>query len=583
MDNGLKEYNVKNLTILISLATLAVLNGCGGTETPATTVAQASKSRAAAVAMPDSESARVAADVLSAGGNAVDAAVAAGFVLAVTEPEAGNIGGGGFMLIYLDGKPYFLDYRETAPLAAHRDMFLDQDGNVIRDASTMGHLSVGVPGSVAGHWEAHQRFGTLPWRDLVMPSVLLARDGFVVHPQLAENVQEVIPRYTGKTNFARYFGTVKKDEVFRQPELAEALQRIADQGTDGFYKGDTADLIVAEMNRGSGLISHEDLERYRAVWREPLRANWRDREILAAPPPSSGGFAVIQLLKMKDLLAHEFDGVPHNSARYVHLVAEIEKRVFADRAEYLGDPDYTDVPLDKLLSDDYLRRRASEVDPDKVSAVTDVRPGLESMNTTHYSVVDGDGNAVSTTTTLNLSFGSGVVVEGAGFLLNDEMDDFSVKPGVPNAYGVVGNIANEIQPGKRMLSSMSPTILLKNNKVDFVVGTPGGSTIFTTVFQMIVNTYDFGMSPLQSAGASRFHHQLPQADRITYSPTVPLPDETVSQLSEFGYRTIPHPYDYGDVQTIFRDGERWSAASDPRKRGESRVIEIPATDQTKTD
>lgn len=562
---------------LLFVLAIVLMAGCNAPESGTAPQTPAERSRFAAVAMPDAESARVTADILRAGGNAVDAAVAAGFVLAVTLPEAGNIGGGGFMLFYLDGEPYFLDYRETAPLAAHRDMYLDEDGNVIRGASTVGHLAAGVPGSVAGLWEAHRRFGTLPWRDVVMPAVLLARDGFVVHPELAANVKGKLRAYRGKTNFEEYFGEVRAGEVFRQPELAETLQRIADNGAEGFYKGRTAKLIVDDMARNNGLVTHEDLERYRAVWREPLRADWRNLEILAAPPPSSGGFAVIQLLKIKDLLAHEFDDVPHNSARYVHLIAEIEKRVFADRAEYLGDPDYYDVPLDKLLSDDYLRRRAAEIKPDAISTIEEVRPGLESMETTHYSIVDGDGNAVSTTTTLNLSFGSGAVVEDAGFLLNDEMDDFSVKPGVPNAYGAVGNIANEIQPGKRMLSSMSPTIILKDAAVDYVTGTPGGTTIFTTVFQMIVNNYDFRMSPLQSAGASRFHHQLPQADIITYSPTVPLPDETISQLSELGYRTIPHPYDYGDVQTIHRNGNEWLAASDPRKRGESRVVESPGS------
>ncbi|NNC78395.1 MAG: gamma-glutamyltransferase [Woeseiaceae bacterium] len=560
-------------------ALIAVASGCSDQKETAAKPATTAKPPVAAVAMPDSQSAAVSAAILEAGGNAVDAAVAAGFALAVTEPEAGNIGGGGFMLIYMDGEASFLDYRETAPLAAHRDMYLDEDGEVIEGASRVGHLSAGVPGSVAGLWEAHQRFGSLPWRDLVLPAVSLARDGFIVHPRLADQVSGMIERNEGATNFDKYFQAARSGELFRQAELAATLQRIADNGVDGFYAGKTADLIVADMARGGGLITHEDLQRYRAVWREPLRANWRNYEILSAPPPSSGGFAVIQLLKIKDLLAHEFENVPHNSTKYVHLIAEIEKRVFADRAEYLGDPDYYDVPLDRLLSEEYLRKRAMEVNPDRVSTVDEVLPGLESMDTTHYSVVDGSGNAVSTTTTLNLSFGSRVVVEGAGFLLNDEMDDFSVKPGVPNAFGVIGNIANEIQPGKRMLSSMSPTILLKDRSVDFVVGTPGGSTIFTTVFQMIVNTYEYGMSPLQSAGAARFHHQLPQAEYITYSPTVPLPDETISQLAEMGYKVIAHPYDYGDVQSIQRTGGSWLAASDPRKRGEAQVLEIARPDQ----
>jgi len=540
---------------------------------PLAPAAQATTAGTAAIAIPDRDSAAVGAAILEAGGNAVDAAVAVGFSLAVTEPEAGNIGGGGFMLFYLDGVPYFLDYRETAPLAAHRDMYLDENGEVIEGASTTGHLAVGVPGSVAGLWVAHQRFGTLPWKDVVMPAVRLARDGFVVHPRLARNLASGVKEYDGRTNFADYFDGVAEGDVLRQPELADTLQRIADDGPAGFYGGETADLIVAEMQRGGGLIRHEDLERYTAVWREPLQAQWRQYEIYSAPPPSSGGFAVIQLLKIRDLLAHEFEGLAHNSAQYVHLVAEIEKRVFADRAEYLGDADYVEVPLDRLLSDAYLEQRAREISVDTISRLEDVQPGFESMETTHYSIVDYDGNAVSTTTTLNLSFGSGVVVSGAGFLLNDEMDDFSVKPGVPNAYGVVGSTANEIQPGKRMLSSMSPTILTRDGEVDFVVGTPGGSTIFTTVFQMIVNNYDYGMDAESGAGASRFHHQLLPPDVITYSPSVPLPQETISQLGERGYKVVPHGYDYGDVQTIRRTPDGWDAGADPRKRGEARVLQ----------
>jgi gamma-glutamyltranspeptidase / glutathione hydrolase len=578
---------VIRLRFLPQLFLLLAFSACSEapqSQPPAVTDADAGPAEAeAAVAMPDAPSATVTQDILEAGGNAVDAAVAAHFVLAVTEPEAGNIGGGGFMLIWLDGKAYFLDFRETAPLAADRDMYLDDQGEVIDNASTLGHLAVGVPGAVAGMWAAHQRFGVLPWADVVLPAVQLARDGFVVDPKLANNVREGLQSFDGKTNFADYFGTVADSQPFRQPELAETLQRIADEGANGFYRGATADLLVEEMARGGGLITHADLERYNAVWREPVHAGWRDYDVWSAPPPSSGGFAVIQLLKMKDLLAKDFDGVALNSPRYVHLVAEIEKRVFADRAEYLGDPDFVDVPMDKLLSDDYLRARAAEIHTDRISTLDEVPPGLalapESMDTTHYSIVDFDGNAVATTTTLNLEFGSGVVVTGAGFLLNDEMDDFSVKPGVPNAYGVVGNTANEIQPGKRMLSSMAPTILTRHGDVEIVVGTPGGSTIFTTVFQMIADSIDFGMSSVAAAGASRFHHQLLPPDLITYSPSVPLPEETISRLGDFGYRVVPHPYDYGDVQLIQRTDNGWDAGSDPRKRGHASVFEGPARPQ----
>jgi gamma-glutamyltranspeptidase/glutathione hydrolase len=557
------------------LAALTLLLACSPKSDPDAAVDTAPQPTpaAAAVAMPDAFAAQVAADVLEAGGNAVDAAVAVGFSLAVTLPEAGNIGGGGFMLIYSGGEAHFVDYRETAPLAAHRDMYLDEDGNVIDGASTTGHLAAGVPGTVAGLWKAHQRFGSMPWAELVAPAVALARDGFIVPEELARNIERSMQRTDGKTNFAEYFGHAKAGELFVQPELGNALQRIAERGPDGFYKDETADQIVAEMARGDGIISHEDLANYKAVWREPLVSDWRGMQLLSSPPPSSGGFAIVQLLKIKDLLAHEFEGLEHNSPQYVHLIAEIEKRVFADRAEYLGDPDYVDVPIDKLLSDDYLARRAAEVSVDEISTILEVRPGLESYDTTHYSIVDADGNAVSNTYTLNLSFGSGVVVAGAGFLLNDEMDDFSVKPGVPNAYGVVGFKANEIQPGKRMLSSMSPTILLRDGEVELVVGTPGGSTIFTSVFQSIVNVYDFGMTPAESVGASRFHHQLLPPDVIVYSPKVPLPESTVSALSDMGYKPRPHVYSFGDLQLILRQGSEVDAASDPRKRGESRVLD----------
>lgn len=566
-------HGMKRLVSIANILLVTILLGCSQGETPQPETAATTKSGVAAVAMPDKYGAAVAEDVLRAGGNAVDAAVAAGFALAVTYPEAGNIGGGGFMLIQMDGEASFVDYRETAPLAAHRDMYLDDNGDVIQGMSLIGHRAVGVPGTVAGFWEAHKRYGELPWKDLVMPAVELAENGFVVPESLGSGMKMMGGWFSGRTNFDEYFGKMVPGESFRQPELAATLRRIAEQGPDDFYRGETADLLVAEMLRGDGLITHEDLENYKAVWREPLRANWRDYELLAAPPPSSGGFAVIQLLKIKDYLAHLFEELPHNSPQYVHLVAEIEKRVFADRAEYLGDPDYVDNRMDELLADEYIARRAEQVNPHRISAVEASPPGLESHDTTHYSILDQWGNAVSNTYTLNIGFGSGVVVEGAGFLLNDEMDDFSVKPGVMNTYGVTGNKANEIQPGKRMLSSMSPTLLLKDGEVQMVVGTPGGTTIFTSVFQAITNVVDFGMTPEQAVAATRFHHQLFPADQVTYSPSKPLPDETLSALGDIGYKPRPHQWEFGDLQLILRDGDTLKPASDPRNRGESRVIE----------
>ena len=359
--------------------------------------------------------------------------------------------------------------------------------------------------------------------------------------------------------------------------LRKTLKRIAEFGADDFYRGKTAKMIVEEMNRSNGFITAEDLENYNAVWREPLRSNWREYEIVSAPPPSSGGFAIIQLLKMKDYLQHYFADSVHNSPQYIHLVAEMEKRVFVDRAEYFGDPDFIDIDIEKLISDEYIAKRAKEVNPDEISFIESVQPGLESPNTTHYSIVDQWGNAVSNTYTINWNYGSGIVVEGAGFILNNQMDDFSAKPGIPNIFGVVGKKANEIQPGKRMLSSMSPTILLKENQVEMVLGTPGGSTIFTSVFQVITNIIDFDMTPFEAIKATRFHHQLLPPDQITYNGFTienPLPKETVSALADRGYQTIPHTYDYGDVQVIIKDKNSWIAASDPRDRGDSRVFKV---------
>jgi gamma-glutamyltranspeptidase/glutathione hydrolase len=530
----------------------------------------------AAVAMPDKYGAEVSEEILRAGGNAVDAGIAAGFALAVTFPEAGNIGGGGFMLIHINGEDAFVDYREKAPRAADRDMYLDEHGDVVEQASVIGHLAVGVPGTVAGFWEAHQRYGTLPWNQLIAPAIRLAEEGFEVPEQLGSRVPRRLERYEGKTNFGDYFGEMRAGELHKQPELAATLRRIAENGADDFYRGETAQLIAAEMERGGGLITMEDLANYKAVWREPVRADWRAFEIVSAPLPSSGGIALIQLLKIRDYTDHYFQDVPHNSAQYVHLVAEIEKRVFADRAEFLGDPDFVDARVDELLADEYIKLRAQEINPDGISMNVGAGTGLEAHDTTHYSILDKWGNAVSNTYTLNLGFGSGVVVEGAGFLLNDEMDDFSVKPGVPNAYGVVGSKANEIQPGKRMLSSMTPTILLKDGKVAMAVGTPGGSTIFTSVFQTILNIIDFGMTPGDATGAARFHHQLLPADLIYFGAIRPLPEQTISTLGDRGYRT--RSLKYGDVQVIYDDGETVRAASDPRHRGESRVIDANPTE-----
>jgi gamma-glutamyltranspeptidase / glutathione hydrolase len=564
--------HLKTISIGLILVLLSLISGCNK---PLNQTAD-SQNSSAAIAIPDNYGARVAEDILNSGGNAVDAAVATGFALAVTFIDAGNIGGGGFMAVKMDDEIAFLDYREKAPLTAHKDMYLDAQGNVIDNITLIGGQAAGVPGTVAGFWEAHKRFGKLPWNEVVKPAIALAANGFIPAPILVDSIHSMEQRFNGKTNFNDYFNHINSSKVFKQPELAKTLSRIAEFGADDFYRGKTASLIVEEMKRSNGLISAVDLQQYSAIWREPVRANWREYEIISAPPPSSGGFAIVQLLKMKDYLAEHFANVDHNSAQYIHLIAEMEKRVFADRAEYLGDPDFFDVDINTLINDNYVRKRAAEVNPKTISSLKSINPGLESPNTTHYSIVDQWGNAVSNTYTINWDYGSGVVVSGAGFLLNNEMDDFSAKPGTPNIFGVVGNVANEIQPGKRMLSSMSPTLLLKDGEVEMVVGTPGGSTIFTTVFQVIVNILDFNMTPMEAVGATRFHHQLVPADLITYSGFSidrPLSDQVIRDLARKGYRTEPHSFEYGDVQLVMKDGNSWIAASDPRDRGQSRVFE----------
>jgi gamma-glutamyltranspeptidase/glutathione hydrolase len=513
--------------------------------------------------MPEKHAALVAKEVIESGGNAIDAAVAAGFVLSVTYPEAGNIGGGGFMLLHMEGVNDFLDYRETAPAGASRDMYLDANGDVIPNASLTGGASSGTPGTVAGLWAAHQKYGSQPWRDLVMPAVELARDGFVVEAHLQQEAVYFMETAMGKnSNFDEYFGSkLVAGERFIQPDLASALQRIADDGPSGFYQGETAELIVAQMARTGGLISEQDLANYEAKWRAPLMGEWRNTQVVTAPPPSSGGIALLQILGMYSAIN---SSPRHNSTEYVHLLAEIYKRVYADRAEYLGDPDFVDVPQQALLANNYLHDRAAEVNLAAISVTADVTFGaLESPQTTHFSIVDNAGNAVSNTYTLNWSFGSGNVVEGGGFLLNNEMDDFSAKPGVPNIYGVIGGEANAIAPNKRMLSSMTPSLVLVNGKVDFVSGTPGGSTIITSVAQTILNRYVFGQNALESVSSSRFHHQLFPENHLLMSES--LPDEAMSELSDLGYS---HSVEWlGDLQVVAKQGDTYEAAADPRGRG----------------
>jgi gamma-glutamyltranspeptidase/glutathione hydrolase len=532
--------------------------------------------QSSAVAVSDKFGADAAEQVFKQGGNAVDAAVAIAFTLAVTYPEAGNIGGGGFMTLYVGGKPYFLDYRERAPLAAKRDVFLDKNGAVIEDASLIGPRAAAVPGTVAGLWKAQHRFGKLTWAQVLSPAIHFARDGFKVSDQLVARRDDAQREFAGTTNFDRYFGHFATGDTFKQPELAATLQRIARHGAREFYTGKTAALFAAEMRKQGGLITQRDLAQYKAVWRQPIDQAWNGYHLITAPPPSSGGIALLQLLKMRADLQPAFKGEALNSAQYMHLTAEIEKRVFADRAQYLGDPDFYKVPLADLTDDAYLAKRASEVNLTAPSDTQSVLPGLgtampEKTETTHFSVVDRWGNAVSNTYTINGYFGSGVVVGGAGFVLNDEMDDFSAKPGVPNMFGVVGADANAIAPGKRPLSSMTPTILTRNGKVALVIGTPGGSRIFTSVYQVISNLYDFKM-PLHDAVAyPRFHHQLLPENTLFVEPYAPLEGELSTQLEAKGYNIRKQGFS-GDIQAIEIEGDRPEAMSDPRGRGVARII-----------
>ena len=561
-----------SLIVVLSVFVLSACNAPAQKNQQQQNYAQQNYAQQSAVAMPDAFSADVAKQIMLDGGNAVDAAIAAQFVLAVTLPEAGNIGGGGFMLVYKDQQADFIDYREQAPLNAHRDMYLDEQGNVVPYQSVIGILSSGVPSTVAGMWLAHEKYGTLPWKDLVEPAVRLAIDGFVMPEKLAGYISRYSQRLKDKgfeVNFDDYFASAKTGSVFKQPELAATLMLIRDQGRDGFYKGKTAKTIADFMAHHKGLINEDDLAQYEAKSRAPITAKWRDYEVVTSPPPSSGGIAIIQWLTFYDQLTAGKAKLEHNSAPYVHLLAEAGKRVFADRAEYLGDPDFVDVPVEELIDPAYIAKRGADISMDRISVTELIKPGLkESEETTHFSIVDKWGNAVSNTTTINLGFGSGVVVEGAGFLLNDEMDDFSAKPGVANVFGAVGGEANEIQPKKRMLSSMTPTIVLKDGKISVVTGSPGGTTIISSVYTSILNALEFNMSAQEAVDAPRFHHQLLPKDTIRYHEG--LTPATVSALEKMGY--IMDNERFGDLHTIVNREGKLEAGSESSGRGKSIVF-----------
>lgn len=483
----------------------------------------------------------VGENILAAGGNAVDAAIAVQFALAVVHPRAGNIGGGGFMVLRdNEGESFALDYREKAPTAASRDMYLDEQGDPVPGLSTRGHLAAGVPGTVAGMVEAHKRFGELPWPDLIQPAIDLATKGY--HVSAAE-VNERLIKF--QDDFRAFnepdnMPFIKEDwqvgDLIIQEDLGASLVRIRENGHDGFYKGKTAELIVAEMESGNGLISMQDLEDYNATWRAPIIGDYKDYRIISMPPSSSGGIALMQMLKMVE--PYPLADYGFQSLQATHLMVEAERRAYADRAEYLGDSDYYPVPVDSLLDNDYLLQRMTDFRPDSASSSDITGAGnftvlKEHFETTHTSIVDAAGNAVSITTTLNGNFGCKVMVDGGGFFLNNEMDDFSAKPGVPNMFGLVGKEANAIAPGKRMLSSMTPTIVEKDGEVFMVLGAPGGSTIITAVYQVFLNVVEFDMPLNEAVKASRFHHQfLP--DEIWVEPTA-LSPEVRDSLAALGH------------------------------------------------
>jgi gamma-glutamyltranspeptidase/glutathione hydrolase len=525
------------------------------------------------VVSSDSLATQVGVEILKKGGNAVDAAVAVGFALAVTYPQAGNIGGGGFMVIRMaNGETVTIDFREKAPMKASENMFLDENGNFVPEKSQVGHLSVGVPGSVAGLLLALEKYGTMSRREVLEPAIELAEKGFIVNEGLANAFKNAFEHFKKFPSTMRYFSKngqpYSAGDRLVQKDLAKVLKLIRDKGRDGFYKGKVADLIVEEMKRGGGLITYEDLENYQPVLRKPVVGNYRGYEIISMGPPSSGGVCLIELLNILenfDLKKYGF-----GSSYTIHYLVEAMKRVYADRAEYLGDPDFVQIPLDKLLSKEYAKELASEIDTFYATPssriIRSVSPTSEGVHTTHYSVVDRWGNVVAVTTTINSYFGSMVAVDGAGFFLNNEMDDFSAKPGAPNQFGLLGSKANSIQPGKRMLSSMTPTIVLKNGKPFLVLGSPGGSTIITSVLQVILNVVDFGMNIQEAVDSPRIHHQW-YPDQIFFERRG-LPRDVIENLERRGHKLVERAGYQGEVQAILidEDGVKYGAV-DPRGYG----------------
>jgi len=523
-----------------------------------TTFAVESKNGMVVSAHP--EASKVGVAILKQGGNAIDAAVAVEFALAVVYPNAGNIGGGGFLVYRASsGDVSALDFRETAPSKASRDMYLDKNGDPVSNLSQYGSLAAGVPGSVAGMVEAHTKYGKLSWKKLIEPAIQLASHGFHITAMQAAELNKHHSDFI-KYNSTQTVFTSKEEwkpgDVLEQPELARTLILSRDKGRNGFYEGITAKRIVAEMGRGNGIIQLADLKRYRAIWRQPIVANYKNFRVITMPPSSSGGIALVSLFKSVESFPISRWGFQQDST--VRLMVEAERRIYADRSTHLGDPDFNLIHQKELLNDEYIKSRMTSISFQKATPSSDVKPGNpqghESEQTTHFSIVDKDGNAVSITTTLNGSYGSHVVVAGAGFLLNNEMDDFSIKAGFPNQYGLVGGKMNAIEPNKRMLSSMTPTILEKDGKLFLVVGSPGGSTIITSVFQTILNVIEFGMPVQDAVSSSRFHHQwLP--DKVYVEENAIQPNVR-NGLSSSGYDIVAREK-IGRVDAVQVTPEGW--------------------------
>ena len=467
------------------------------------------------------EAAKIGTSIMKKGGNAFDAMIATHFALAVAYPFAGNIGGGGFMVYRKNsGETGALDFREKAPSAATKNMYLDKNGNVIKGKSTLGAVAIGIPGSVDGMFKVYKKFGSLPFSELIQPAIDLAKNGVVVTKKQAQSFAKY-----GK-HFSKVNGTKimldrdwKEGDTIKYTNLAKTLERIRDKGNDGFYKGKTAEMLVSYVQKLGGIITYKDLENYQSIWRKPIEFTYKDLKIISMSPPSSGGICDAQIFKAVE--PYNIASYGHNSAKYIQLITEAERRAFADRSYFLGDPDFVKIPIDTLISEKYVQKRMKSFSWDNATPSSKVKHGniigFESDETTHYSIIDKFGNAISVTTTLNGAYGSKVFVSEGGFLLNNEMDDFSSKPGTPNMFGLIGAEANSIQPEKRMLSSMTPTIVEKNGKLYMAVGSPGGSTIITSVMQTILNVYEFNYSMQQAVDAPRFHHQwLP--DVVTFEP-----------------------------------------------------------------